>query len=57
MFYILVAIWFAVCFVKCFLNPEQRNAFLKLVIATFLMCVIVFGWGRQRAQDWCWGSG
>jgi len=42
MFYILVAIWFVVCFVKCFLNPEQRNTFLKLVIGTFLMCVIVF---------------
>jgi hypothetical protein len=57
MFYILVAVWFVVCFVKCFLNPEQRNAFLKLVIATILMCVIVYWLGSPKGAGLVLGFG
>jgi hypothetical protein len=57
MFYILVAIWFAVCFIKCFLNPEQRNAFLKLVIATIMVCLLVLWLGSPKGAGLVLGFG
>jgi hypothetical protein len=57
MFYILVAIWFVVCFVRCFINPEMRNAFLKLVVATVMVCLIILWLGSPKVAGLVLGFG
>jgi len=48
MFYILVAIWFVACLIKCFTSPQLRRSIVTLILASLVVSVIVYSIGSAK---------